>query len=230
MYCSVVIPVLNDALLLDACLDSLEAGSLLPGEVVVVDNGSVDGLREVLAAHPGLPITLIQEVRKGIPFAAATGYGAARGEVILRCDADSLLPMNWIEGHLEALRIAGGKVVAVSGVPHFGYHSGWIGKLAGFGYIALYRGCAGAALGHAALWGSNMAMRRSWWEQVSGRVHLSATVHDDFDLSFRLRPGERILIDGGSVVRVSWRALSSPRRWLRQGRLALGTVKVNQGD
>lgn len=227
MWCSVVIPVRNDAALLAGCLQALAVQSRHADEIIIVDNGSTDGLSAVLAAHHRLPLRLLRESRIGIPAAAATGYDAARGDVILRCDADSRPGPDWIERHLITLTGAGPEVVGVSGVPHFGYRWSWWGALAGAGYMLLYRGCAGFALGHHALWGSNMAVRRRWWRQVGGQVHRNARVHDDFDLSFRLALGQWVLVDRGSVVRVDWRALRSPRRWWRQGVWAVVTVRVN---
>lgn len=227
MRCSVVIPVRNDAILLAGCLRALAVQSQRPDEVLIVDNGSTDGLTAVLRGHPQLPLRLVPESRVGIPAAAATGYDSARGEIILRCDADSRPEPDWIERHLGTLAGHGPEVVGVSGVSHFGYRWSWWGKLAGAGYMLLYRGCAGFALGHQPLWGSNMAIRQSWWQQVGPQVHRQARVHDDFDLSFRLTARQKILADRGSVVRVAWRALSSPRRWWRQGIWALATVRIN---
>ena len=86
---------------------------------------------------------------------------------------------------------------------------------------------AGTALGHWALWGSNMAFTRSWWRRVSSTVHRDAHVHDDFDLSFRVRPRERVVMDPGSAAVVSWRAVVSPPRIRRQLRMAAATLRAN---
>ncbi|QGU06050.1 Undecaprenyl-phosphate 4-deoxy-4-formamido-L-arabinose transferase [Corynebacterium occultum] len=228
MRTSIVIPVWNDALILDVCLKKIAAQDTFPEEVIIVDNGSEDNLAEVVRLYPELNMKILKEPRKGIPFAVVAGYDAAAGEMILRCDADSRVPPDWITRHHRTLTQAGPEVVAVSGVPHFGDRSTWWGTLAALGYINLYRGVAGIFLHHPALWGSNMALRRSWWLEVREGVHLSPRVHDDFDLSFRLREGEKILIDRHSVVQVSWRALSSPRRWWRQAVLAWGTIRANR--
>lgn len=44
---SIVIPCLNDAVLLEQCLSSIVAQTLQPEEVIVVDNGSTDNSVEV---------------------------------------------------------------------------------------------------------------------------------------------------------------------------------------
>lgn len=230
MSVSVVIPVHNDAKLLDGCLAALAAQAHPPAEVIIVDNASTDGLAAVVAQHTELAIRTVGEPRRGIPFAAAAGYDAARGEVILRCDADSRPPPDWITRHARTLANSGPEVVGVSGIARSGHRVTWLGKLAGWGYIAIYRTCANAVLGHHALWGSNMAIRTSWWHTVSGKVHLRRDVHDDFDLSFRLQPGRQLLVDRHSVMPVSWRALVSPRRIWRQTVWAVTTTRVNWAE
>lgn len=227
---SVVIPVRNDAMLLAGCLTALAGQDRPPEEVIIVDNGSTDDLTAVLATHPELPVRVLVEPEPGIPIAAAAGYDAAAGEFILRCDADSRPHRHWISRYAHILMAAGPEVVGVSGIARSGYGGDVLGRLAGFCYITLYRSCAAAALGHHALWGSNMAVRSSWWRQVRGGVHLVRTVHDDFDLSFQLRPGQRLLVDRGSVMPVSWRALLSPPRILRQAHWAIVTVRLNWSE
>ena len=98
---SVVIPVKDDAVLLQRCLAALARQTVAPVEVVVVDNGSVDRSAEVAAAYGA---RVVREAAPGIPAAAATGYDAAIGDVIARCDADSMPPPDWIDRLLDGLR------------------------------------------------------------------------------------------------------------------------------
>lgn len=224
---SVVVPVRNDALLLGGCLAALAAQRQLPNEIIIVDNASTDDLAAVLAAHPDLPIRVVGESRPGIPFAVAAGYDAAGGEVILRCDADSRPPPDWIARHVRTLARSAAEVVGVSGMARSGYRDNAAGRITGLIYLLVYRGCAMVALGHHALWGSNMAIRASWWREIRNRVHLRRDVHDDFDLSFQLRAHEMLVVDPHSVMPVSWRAVVSPRRIWRQACWAVTTVRVN---
>lgn len=224
---SVVVPVRNDAMLLDGCLAALAAQWQSADEIIIVDNASTDDLAAVLAAHPTLPIRVVGESRPGIPFAVATGYDAARSEVILRCDADSRPPPDWIARHLRTLTRSTAEVVGVSGLARSGYRDSAVGRISGLVYMLVYRGCATVALGHHTLWGSNMAIRASWWRGIRNRVHLRRDVHDDFDLSFQLRARDMLVVDPHSVMPVSWRAVVSPRRIWRQACWAVTTVRVN---
>ena len=245
MRCSVVIPVRNDAEYLRRCLRAITAQTRRPDEIVVVDNGSTDHLARVLRDYDA--VRVVSEPVPGVARAAAAGYDAAVGDVILRCDADSIPPPTWLEGHLAAMQPAlrdnaahapgcpgerdrGRDLVAVSGIARFGPRWGTAGAAVGVLYITAYRAVAGAALGHMALWGSNMAFRRDWWLSVRDGIHPSDDVHDDFDLSFRLTPRQRVVVDPRNRVTVSWRAVVSPVRIVRQLRMAAETMRVNWAE
>jgi glycosyltransferase involved in cell wall biosynthesis len=88
MSLSVVIPTLNAAAVLPACIGAL---ARLPGEVVVVDGGSTDGTPEV-AARLG---ALVVQAPRGRGRQIAAGVAAARGEWLLLLHADTVLAPGW---------------------------------------------------------------------------------------------------------------------------------------
>jgi glycosyltransferase involved in cell wall biosynthesis len=85
---SVVIPCLNEAESIERCvraaLETLDRHGL-PGEVVVVDNGSDDG-SPALAEAAGARVVL--ERRRGYGSAYRAGFAAARGDYIVMADGD----------------------------------------------------------------------------------------------------------------------------------------------
>ncbi len=91
---SVVIPAYNEQDGLAATLDSLRAQDF-PGtyEVIVVDNGS-DDATAARAAQGGA--TVIAEPRLGVCRARQTGTMAARGEIVVSTDADTVHPPGWL--------------------------------------------------------------------------------------------------------------------------------------
>lgn len=220
---SVVLPVRDDAPALRRCLEALARQDRPADEIVVVDNGSSDDLLAVIAAaerDQDLPLRLLQEPRPGVSFAAHAGYDAASHEIIARCDADSIPPSSWLGRIERQLAAEDDKLVAITGVGRFAPGPRALGRsLCGL-YLGLYRLASGLALAHPPLWGSNMAMRTSWWNRVSPRLAPRPSIHDDFELSFELQPHEAIALDRGSVMPVSWRAAVSPRRLLAQQRMA----------
>lgn len=220
---SVVIPVKDDAVALERCLRLLVAQTVAPREIVVVDNGSSDDSADVARRYGA---RVVVEPRPGIPAAAATGYDAARADVIARCDADSLPPADWVQRIAATMGVSPG-LDAVTGYGRFYGLPRWAAPLIGPLYLGSYYLLVFAALGHTPLWGSNMALRRSTWLEVRGLVHLDPELHDDIDLSFVLGPHRRIRYDRRLVVGVSARSLRGLEQGRRRFRRALRTMEVN---
>ena len=89
MRVSVVIPVYNEAQNIEEILKRVRATTLV-WELVVVDDGSQDGTRDLLQkldGKDGLRV-ILHEQNQGKGAAVRTGLQAARGDVILIQDAD----------------------------------------------------------------------------------------------------------------------------------------------
>ena len=81
-------PCLDEAAVVGVCVAralSALAGLGLPGEVVVVDNGSRDGSADVAAAAGA---RVIHESRPGYGSALLRGFAEARGQLLIMGDAD----------------------------------------------------------------------------------------------------------------------------------------------
>jgi glycosyltransferase involved in cell wall biosynthesis len=108
---SVVIPCLNEAGSIGACVrasrEALDKGGYL-GEVIVVDNGSVDGSGE-LAALDGARV--IEEPERGYGNAYLAGLAEARGKYIVMLDADMTYDAGEIPRFVEELRDGGQLVI-----------------------------------------------------------------------------------------------------------------------
>ncbi len=79
----------NYAAYLAAAIDSALAQTHAPIEVLVVDDGSTDASREILAAY-GTRIRVLLKPQGGQASAFNAGFTAARGEIICLLDADDL--------------------------------------------------------------------------------------------------------------------------------------------
>jgi glycosyltransferase involved in cell wall biosynthesis len=100
---SVVIPCLNEAASIERCVvlaTEVLVDHELPGEVVVVDNGSTDGSAELAA---GAGARVVHEQRRGYGSAYLAGFQAARGTYIVMADADLTYDFNDIPRFIEHL-------------------------------------------------------------------------------------------------------------------------------
>ena len=92
---SVIVPVHNGADFLAEALESAFAQDYAPLEVLVVDDGSEDGSREVARNYP---VRYLRQEHSGVAVARNTGLQAARAELIAFLDADD----TWCAGKLRA--------------------------------------------------------------------------------------------------------------------------------
>ncbi|MEA2211076.1 MAG: hypothetical protein QOF83_1024 [Solirubrobacteraceae bacterium] len=100
---SVVIPCLNEAENIDACVVQARRvleESEISGEVVVVDNGSEDASGDIARAAGA---RVIDEPRRGYGRAYLTGFAAAQGDYIVMIDADLTYDFGEIPGFVEEL-------------------------------------------------------------------------------------------------------------------------------
>ena len=87
MKLSVIIPAFNERDTIEAILQKVEAVDL-DKEIIVVDDGSTDGTREILDRWPG-PLRVIHHERcRGKGAGIRTGLAAATGDIIIIQDAD----------------------------------------------------------------------------------------------------------------------------------------------
>jgi glycosyltransferase involved in cell wall biosynthesis len=101
---SVVIPCLNEAENIVECVTKARealARNAIPGEVVVADNDSEDGSRE-LAESAGARV--VREPRRGYGSAYLAGFAAAEGDFIVMGDADLTYDFDEIPRFLSELQ------------------------------------------------------------------------------------------------------------------------------
>ena len=86
MKVSIIVPVFNEAQTIRELLHRIE-GTDLHKEIIVVDDGSTDGTRDVLASLSGITI-LLHEQNCGKGAAIRTAFSYVTGEVVIIQDAD----------------------------------------------------------------------------------------------------------------------------------------------
>ncbi len=107
---SVVIPTRNVATLLSNQLEALARQTYGgPWEVVIADNGSTDGTLELALSWAGkLPGRRVVRARhrRGVNHARNIGAAAARGDLLIFCDADDIATRGWLQAMAEVARTA----------------------------------------------------------------------------------------------------------------------------
>lgn len=225
---SVIIPSLNDGVLLEQCLTALTAQTRRADEIIVVDNGSTDNTASVARSFGA---RVVCEPVRGIPSATARGFDAARCDVLARLDADSVPDATWIE-RVHDHFASDSDLTAVTGTGEFYGAKPWVHRAGERFFLGGYFWFFPLVLGHAPLFGSNLAIRRSAWERLEPRFQRTTPrIHDDLHLSMLLEPDMTVVYDEDLRVGVSARPIVSPRRLLRGAWWAVPTTRATMiGD
>lgn len=117
---SVIVPCRNEIGYIARCLDSILASEYPHDrlEIIVADGLSDDGTRAVLDEYASRhsSIRVLDNRRRITPAALNIAIGAARGELIVRMDAHTIYPPEYIPGLVKALEGTGAD--SVGGVIH----------------------------------------------------------------------------------------------------------------
>jgi glycosyltransferase involved in cell wall biosynthesis len=196
----VVIPALNEADYLPATLRSLQAQDF-PGasEVIVVDNGSTDGTADLARRHG---VRVVEERTPGVCAARQRGTLAARGEIVVSTDADTVHPPDWLT-RLDARFSPDPAIVAVAGPCRYADPPWWaavVPRLWFAGLAALHD-----RLGYVGyLTATNVAFRREGFPGYDVRLTQGG---DEADLLRRLRRWGRVVWDADNAVTTSSRRM-----------------------
>ena len=99
---SCIVPVFNGEQFLGEAIDSILAQTHQPGEVIVVDNGSMDRSAAIASSY-GDPVRVLHEDKRGPAAARNAGIRAAGLPFIAFLDADDLFHPEKLERQVAHL-------------------------------------------------------------------------------------------------------------------------------
>lgn len=90
---SVIIPVYNSELYLEACIESVIGQSYSTLEIIIVNDGSTDDSFTIMEKYAKLDerIIIINKRNGGLPSARKSGIDIAKGKYIQHLDSDDVL-------------------------------------------------------------------------------------------------------------------------------------------
>lgn len=194
---TIVIPVYNEQQRIETCLEAIARQTVMPEEVIVVDNGSTDATKSIASRFRF--VTLVDEPRRGISYSRDKGFDSARCQLIARIDADTIVPADWVQriklfydrSGWQKVALTGGAVFRNMPLPRF---SGWLQNQLAFRLNWL-------ALGHHIVWGSNMVIPVDAWGRIRSSVCHQLYIHEDIDLAIHLhKKGVGIVFDPRFLV------------------------------
>jgi len=91
---SIIIPAYNYGHYIAETIESCLKQTVPPLEIIVVDDGSADNTKEIVAKYP---VKYIYQANRGLSGARNTGIAAATGDYILCLDSDDTIEEHFLE-------------------------------------------------------------------------------------------------------------------------------------
>lgn len=183
---SIIIPAWNESERILDCLLNATRQTVMPYEVLVVDNRSTDDtcaiVERFIAEHPEAPVKLLhQNDEQGLIPTRNFGLNAATGDVLGRFDADCMIRPDWVEVVSGIFTEDSGAMGATGPVMYYDMPSRHFGLRSD---NSLRKRMYKADGGQPLLFGSNMALRASAWHQIANEVcrDKADVMHEDIDI------------------------------------------------
>lgn len=178
MKVSIIIPAYNEEGYIKNCLISLSKQSKKAHEIIIVDNNCTDKTIDIAKKYG---VKIIHENKQGITPARNRGFDEATGEILARCDADSILPKDWIRRIIHNFERY--KIDAVTGPTDF-----YDLNLPGYStFLTAYLEFFRSIKNHHTLRGPNMAISKKMWKKVKKYACLDdKKIHEDMDLAIHI--------------------------------------------
>jgi cellulose synthase/poly-beta-1,6-N-acetylglucosamine synthase-like glycosyltransferase len=183
---SIVVPARNAEEIIGRCIESLLDMDFPEDEreIIIVDNGSTDGTKEVVSRHP---VRYLYEAEAGVASARNAGFRAAAGEIVAFTDSDCVVAGDWLKKLVarfedESVTACAGKVVALEPTTIVEKYTVYRRILEQEKMLEANRKCSPPFAITA-----NAAFRKSALEKVGGFTPELRLAGEDADLFWRLQ-------------------------------------------
>ncbi len=216
---TVIVPARNEEGFIGACLDSVLAQEDSTLEVLVVDGGSVDRtpelVREYAARDPR--VQLLKNPDRTIPKALNLALRSARGTYLVRVDAHSTIPSDYVARVVEHLKTGewggvGGRKDAVGATAAGKATAVALGSRFGVGNSRYHHATRPQLVDHVPFgaYPTHLVRQLGGWDE-------RLTANEDYEFDYRVRrTGRPLLLD--PRVRIAWRCRESVGDLFRQYR------------
>jgi GT2 family glycosyltransferase len=224
----VVVPVLNRSEAIGRCIEALLEQDYPKYEVIIVDNGSTDGTRDIVAHYP---VTLIVEERRNPYTARNRGIEAASGDIVAFTDSDCVPTPHWLSRLVGAYAdddvcAVGGRLLPLS-------PSNLVEEFLGFGRLQIFSARQRSEIRRnpkrflsGGMGSANMSYRRSVLLEVGGFDEEFARYCGSYDLCWRVQArGYRVLFEPDAEVYHHMRS-SVADMWTQFYALGVGEVNL----
>lgn len=216
---SVVIPTLNEERSISTCLDSVLAQTWGDLEVLVVDGGSTDRTRELVEryAHSDPRVRLVHNPGRTQPAAMNTAIGEVTSPWLVRVDAHSTVPPDYVERIMEHLGTGrwggvGGRKDGVATTSEGRAIVAALGSPFGVGNSKYHHATETQTVDHIPFGAYPVEVVRElggWDEEICA--------NEDFEFDYRVREsGRELLLDPGIVI--FWQTRENLRDFFNQYR------------
>ena len=222
---SIVVPAFNEAVGIERAVRSLVASDYPEFDVVVVDDGSTDGTADLVEGLGLAHVSVLRQPNRGKSEALNRGVGAARHDVIVMVDADTVFETQTLRRLVQPFRDEG--VGGVSGNTKVGNRRRLLGRWQHIEYVMgfnLDRRLYDTLQCMPTVPGAIGAFRRRALHEVGGVS--AGTLAEDTDLTLAIgRAGWRVVYV--EDARAWTEAPSSLRAlWRQRYRWSYGTLQA----
>lgn len=182
----VIIPCYNEELEIGGCLDALLAQEAEINCILVVDNNSTDKTQSIIKRYerqyPG-KVKYVFEGSQGVIPARDRGFLESQSDVMARIDADTRVAKTWARSLRNFYSQNPGAVAGTGSTEFYDLPARKATRFLAWLFMDVGNKVSG---GSVHLYGANMSIRRSTWDEVKDTVNMRKDIMEDLSIGIAL--------------------------------------------